>query len=915
MVREARGNILKQAFKWLLIASMAIFVSGCGGGGSGTDGVDAVIIHSSPGFRSIEPDRGSVSGATWVTIIGNAFMDGGKTIVTFGGLPASQIKILDATRITCITPAHDEGSVDVTVKNDFGAATLTKGYAYEVKTEISGVTPGEGPVEGGTSCTITGGSFTTSLDTTITFGGAVATNTQVVDETTITCDAPPHHAQVVDVTVASSNGTDTLANAFIYRNLDQVVPDRGSVSGGTQITIQGSEFTDSQDTLVVIGGVNATNVTVVNSNTITCVTPPCSGGPGPVDVYVENSIGYDTLVDGFTYAIPPTIASVAPEHGGIGGGTSVTISGANFTNTLDTTLTFGGAQAQNLVVVNATTLTCETPMHAAGAVDLVVTNSNGSGTLTDAFTYHDPPDLISISPQEGPVAGGIQVTITGNEFTGVGTTSVIFGGAAAANVNIVSATTITCTTPAHIAGSVDVVISNPFGTDTLYNGFTFLALPQPPTVTGISPEHGPIEGSTFCTITGTGFTSAPDMTVQFGGTGATNVTVMSSSSLTCVTPPHASATVDIDVTTSNGAGTLENGFTYHDPPVVVSVTPNNGPAAGGTLVSITGSNFTTIGVTIVSFGGSAPTGVSVVSTTEIVCMTPAHSEGPVSVAVSNDFGNDILPNGFTYDGSPVISGVTPDHGSMDGGTSVTITGTGFTSSLDTTITFGGVQATSVVVVGSTSMTCITPAHDPGNVDVVVENSNGSDTLHDAFSYQDTTGISGLDYVKNGAQIILTWDLTGSPDEIIVFRGGTPIATIGGSEEQYTHDESDFGYFRFTVALYVNNQKVDQEDVLVEFGLTNWDPPGGSVSGYYLYVAEAIGDPHTALPYNNPQNYSYDAGFLTEAPLKALYDLGLIAGGHSYFLAASSYLDTGSEILISALTDPLTFTYEVELDQP
>jgi len=201
------------------------------------------------------------------------------------------------------------------------------------------------------------------------------------------------------------------------------------------------------------------------------------------------------------------------------------------------------------------------------------------------------------------------------------------------------------------------------------------------------------------------------------------------------------------------------------------------------------------------------------------------------------------------------------------------------------------------------------------VDVAVENSNGSDTLHDGFSYQDTTGISGLDYVKNGAQIILTWELTGSPDEIIVFRGAAPIATIGGSEEQYTHDESDFGYFRFTVALYVNSQKVDQEDVLVEFGLSNWDPPSGSVTGYYLYIAEAIGDPYTALPYDDPQDYSYDAGFLTEAPLKALYDLGLILGGHSYFLAASSYLDTGSEILISTLTDPLTFAYEVDLDQP
>ena len=85
----------------------------------------------------------------------------------------------------------------------------------------------------------------------------------------------------------------------------------------------------------------------------------------------------------------PTITSVAPTSGPTSGGTSVTITGTNFF--APATVTFGGVAATNVVVVNATTITANTPPSATtGPVDVVVNTTcsfAGPGTLPNGFTY------------------------------------------------------------------------------------------------------------------------------------------------------------------------------------------------------------------------------------------------------------------------------------------------------------------------------------------------------------------------------------------------------------------------------------------------------------------------------------------------------------------------------------------------
>ncbi len=167
-----------------------------------------------------------------------------------------------------------------------------------------------------------------------------------------------------------------------------------------------------------------------------------------------------------------------------------------------------------------------------------------------------------------------------------------------------------------------------------------------PTVTGVSPASLDLAGGTI-TITGTDF--APGATVSIGGTAATGVTWVNSTTITCVAPVKTAGAKDVVVTNSVGhAGTLTNGLTY-TAATFVSVTPNTGSHTGATPVTIVGTNFKP-GATV-TFGGVAATSVVVVDSSHITAVTPAVAAGAVDVVVTNPGTGGSTATGagaFTY---------------------------------------------------------------------------------------------------------------------------------------------------------------------------------------------------------------------------------------------------------------------------
>jgi len=84
--------------------------------------------------------------------------------------------------------------------------------------------------------------------------------------------------------------------------------------------------------------------------------------------------------------LTPTLSSVVPNVGPAAGGTPVVINGTGFME--GAKLTLGGVAATAVVVTSASSLTAVTPPHAAGVVDVEVTNTNNQkGILKAGFTY------------------------------------------------------------------------------------------------------------------------------------------------------------------------------------------------------------------------------------------------------------------------------------------------------------------------------------------------------------------------------------------------------------------------------------------------------------------------------------------------------------------------------------------------
>jgi hypothetical protein len=274
---------------------------------------------------------------------------------------------------------------------------------------VQAVSPQVGPTAGGTTVTVTGSGFG-GPGTSVSFGGVDGT-VSGGSSTSLTVVTPAHDAGQVNVVVGNPDGQSaTLVGGFSFRDgpiIDRISPAFGPLAGGTAVTISGSGF-GGPGTTVAFGD-SAAVVSGGSSTSLTVTTPAHTAGV--VDVAVRNPDGQiATLPNSFTYSSAPELVGVAPNAGPPSGGTAVTLSGNNFGGP-GTTVEFGGATA-TVTGGNSTTLQVTTPPHAAGAVDVFVTNPDGQASLkANAFTYVTL--FVTVTPSSGPAGTSIQLAGAG----------------------------------------------------------------------------------------------------------------------------------------------------------------------------------------------------------------------------------------------------------------------------------------------------------------------------------------------------------------------------------------------------------------------------------------------------------------------------------------------------------------------
>ncbi len=277
----------------------------------------------------------------------------------------------------------------------FAAGTPEVASANPATPFVALVSPANGPLAGGTFVTITGHGYDGA--TAVDFGTTPAASWYVKGPGTIKAIAPAAAATgtvVVTVTtpVNTSTSTPTATNVYNYvtgPTIQDVTPNVGPTTGGTNVTIAGQDFACPCG--VTFGGVAATSVTDDSTTELTA-TAPATASPAVVPVVVTTSDGTTPTdpVAQFAYQDDaPVVDSVSPASGTQG--TVVTITGSLFERTPKgvVSVNFGDNPGTSVKVVNAKTITVDAPA-GSGTVDVTVADPKGTSAINepgDEFTY------------------------------------------------------------------------------------------------------------------------------------------------------------------------------------------------------------------------------------------------------------------------------------------------------------------------------------------------------------------------------------------------------------------------------------------------------------------------------------------------------------------------------------------------
>ncbi|MBI1947036.1 MAG: IPT/TIG domain-containing protein [Deltaproteobacteria bacterium] len=674
------------------------------------------------------------------------------------------------------------------------------------------LSPTWGPESGGTRVEIRGHDFRPGVA--VRFGAFSARHVELLRSDLLAATTPRAEPATVDVVVENpGGGTAVLADAFTFVESPQLVtvtPASGPEAGGTEVVLVGRTFVDG--VRVLFDGAPCRDLSRVGDDELHCTTPP---GRGLADVaVVHQERGEGVLEDAFRYVPPPRVDDVTPGSGTSEGGTDIVIVGSGFVDGV--VVTVGDAPCLDVEVQDDTRLVCTTTAAEPGVVDVVVENPDGqTGVLPGGFSFLGPPVVVLVQPREVPIAGGVEVRVLGAGLSA--SDLVLFAGAPAEVLDAVGDRELRVLAPPINAepypappsgtADVDVTVRRQQAGDeregTLARGITYY---WPPEVEAVIPDEGPTEGGTAVVVTGR-FFRVPEggaLAVRFDDADVNDLSLLSSTAISCVTPPGEAGPADVAVENhplSIGVG-LE-AFFYLAPPRVDAVEPPEGPTFGGETVTVRGAYFRP--GALVFIDGAPCSNVVVLDHQQLTCVTPPGEEGPADVRVVNPDGQeDTAPGIYQYLGVAV----TPDFGLAVGFTRVRVRSAGMQPGAR--VWFGAAEA-SCSYLSSREMSCQSPAGALGPVTVRFANPDGTgEDGADAFSYRrfvDRTS-GRMPTTGDNSNHVEVLDLDDDGDLDVVTASGR----VGIAEESWLFDNDGAARFsRVAVGVNTTANKVDTGD--------------------------------------------------------------------------------------------------------
>lgn len=733
--------------------------------------------YDAPTISRLSSNTAPTGGGSLITITGSSFSPNlGLNSVKIGLLSAPVFGVSpDGTQLIVKVPAGDGKNlpVVVTVANQ---PSNTLSFSYAPPT-VQAITPDHGPTVGNTLITIIGSSFGTSP--TVTIGGIdapVQSNNSTNSLLVVSVPAGSGTGLSVVVTDSVTGQFGVLPGGFSYDPpaITSLSSTSGPTGGGTVITITGNNFSpvlglDS----VTIGDRPALIQSVSPDGTQLVIQTPAGDGINlPVVVMVARQSSNPLT---FSYD-PPSVVSVAPNHSPAAGNTLITIFGSSFGPNPTVTIGEISVPVQSDNPTN-TQLVVSVPAGVGKNLNVAVTDpiTGRTDLLPNGFSYA-PPAITDLSSTSGPTGGGTLITITGTSFsTNPVLNSVKIGGVPATVQSVnEDGTQLVIKTPASdgIDLLVVVTVGNQASNSLL---FSYAA----PSLIAISPNHGPAAGNTLITIFGSSFGATPTVTI-----GGINALVQSNNpantQLVVVAPSGVGAGLDVVVTDSltGQKGLISKGFSY-DAPVILGISPGDGPSSGGNLVTISGSSFSpSLAFDSVKIGGlNAPIRSVNSDGTQLVVAAPAgHGIATVVVTVGDQSSAGGAIATYTYD-KPKIASITPGNAPAAGGTRLTIVGTNFGTGPKVTI--GGIDAT-VFSVSSTKVVVTAPAGVGSNVPVILTtNEIPSSAFSFKYDAPKITSLSVNNGLQTGGTVVTITGTSFSPilDLDVVTIGGVPATLV------------------------------------------------------------------------------------------------------------------------------------------
>ena len=296
----------------------------CGGLSATTGDYSFTYAAKATGFKVIKAaiavatvGGSQVVGSSSPTFMGTYTKPTGATVT--GAISCTEVTSATKT----INAALAAGTYTVKATTCGGLSTTTGDYSFTYAAKATGftvtkvvvptpsitaVTPSSGTWTGGTKVTISGHHLTGT--TRVLFGSTPAASFTVKSATSVQAITPVHTAGKVGVSVDTTHGDATKANAFTFiataPTVLSVAPSSGPTVGGTSVVIAGTNFAGTK--AIKFGSTTAASFTV-NSETVLMVKTPAHDA-GTVSVTVVTTHGTATKAGAFTFLAP---ASTPPK--------------------------------------------------------------------------------------------------------------------------------------------------------------------------------------------------------------------------------------------------------------------------------------------------------------------------------------------------------------------------------------------------------------------------------------------------------------------------------------------------------------------------------------------------------------------------------------------------------------------------